>query len=552
MKQSCRIIAFVLAFMLNITAVTGIAYAETPEETIERLEKEVDVLAEANKLLTEAIAALTEANKTLKEVVELLKSGTGSTAGGAATNTTGGKPSFKKASDPIKSVYSAAEREQIAKLDLDEAKKLISTVEDAVYYLSSFGYMYYTTSSSRSLELSLDHAKNKFKGKAVANDMVTALTAFFLADDYTDLGYVGAPVVVNGNSFGLCALYIKHGEKYQIVSPSQIWCENIDSKIDRTSFTTTTVDSLSNLKTVLKAEKKGKGEDLIQIITAKYQEKLNFPYNNGLLTKGNGEYNEVYRLSDEAIAKAAAEKARETLVTLEKTLKSKGFTSKGLTLSIDEVMALVGSGLENVKNKCKSLEDVLFFLAATGSKQASGDIQTKDSSGAYTWHFNYSVREVYQQNTSNCGATASYVAYLLHGDYEEVGLLTMRGENGGHVINYVKDNGVYFTVDVNSYHGSSYNVNSMGYKTAADLITAGQNAAKRYPYYSAFATKWTSSDPTDGDVPVGWDSSKLVRIPNEYKTDTVIVLEDPAAGYTFEWVDVSKNTWAKIDALRNG
>ncbi|MBO5218067.1 MAG: hypothetical protein J6C52_01470, partial [Clostridia bacterium] len=291
-----------------------------------------------------------------------------------------------------------------------------------------------------------------------------------------------------------------------------------------------------------------------QICAAASQDKLIFTFGDGMFGSVTGKYTELYRLSDKEIA-AKKDAAQKTLLTnLEAELKRRNFTSKGLTLSIDEVTKLVGSGLENVRNKCKSLEDVMFYLAAAGSKQDGGDIQTADSERDFTWHFNYSPEMVYKRVRSNCGATARFVTYLLDGDYEEVGLVGMSGDNGGHVITWLRDGNTYKVADINSFHGTGYNCGSINFRTSTDLAEAARTAVEGYGSYKlGYAVKLLTGASDEGDMPVGWASGdNITRIPKEYKDGAIVFLETPAEGFHVEWVDVSGRTWDKINALRNG
>ena len=43
------------------------------------------------------------------------------------------------------------------------------------------------------------------------------------------------------------------------------------------------------------------------------------------------------------------------------------------------------------------------------------------------------------------------MAYLLEGDYDEVGYACYRSTNGGHVVNYIKDGELYYVFDLNQF-----------------------------------------------------------------------------------------------------
>ena len=460
----------------------------------------------------------------------------------------------KPAADPIQSVYSESEREKIAKMPLDEARGYISTLEDAAHYLALQNCKYYGSTSPTQLDLSLSTAKKKLQEKALAANCADALALWLLSDDYKECGLLAAQVDVNGTAWGMSGVYVK-GEAYYAAATMQQVIPDLGYHAggNQAKFRTFTFSKLQEVPDKLQFTNSRLPKPA-QFCAAASQDKLIFTFGDSMFGSVTGKYTELYRLSDKEIA-AKKDAAQKTLLTnLEAELKRRNFTSKGLTLSIDEVTKLVGSGLENVRNKCKSLEDVMFYLAAAGSKQDGGDIQTADSERDFTWHFNYSPEMVYKRVRSNCGATARFVTYLLDGDYEEVGLVGMSGDNGGHVITWLRDGNTYKVADINSFHGTGYNCGSINFRTSTDLAEAARTAVEGYGSYKlGYAVKLLTGASDEGDMPVGWASGdNITRIPKEYKDGAIVFLETPAEGFHVEWVDVSGRTWDKINALRNG
>ena len=558
MKQAKRALALLLALMMSVMLLLP-ASAMTPEETIAQLQRENKILSDANLLLQQAVAALAEANRILQQSIEALTKSIGTAAntpaGTSGAQTGSAELPVKPAADPIKSVYSESEREKIAKMPLDEARGYISTFEDAAHYLHAQNCALYSCMSHGTMDFSLKSAMNGLKGKKLGCETADILTAYLLSDDYSEIGLIAAPIPVNGSSWPLSGVYVNQGGRYTVATCFRIM-RDLKLKVSANSpvFSTMQVASLSEIAGSLTLTQMGKDELLVQLYAAPVQDNLRFKCQDGLIVSVTGKAEELYRLSDKEIA-AKKDAAQQTLLTkLEAELKRRNFTSKGLTLSIDEVTKLVGSGLENVRNKCKSLEDVMFYLAAAGSKQDGGDIQTADSERDFTWHFNYSPEMVYKRVRSNCGATARFVTYLLDGDYEEVGLVGMSGDNGGHVITWLRDGNTYKVADINSFHGTGCNCGSINFRTSTDLAEAARTAVEGCGSCKlGCAVKLLTGASDEGDMPVGWASGdNITRIPKEYKDGAIVFLETPAEGFHVEWVDVSGRTWDKINALRNG
>jgi len=131
----------------------------------------------------------------------------------------------------------------------------------------------------------------------------------------------------------------------------------------------------------------------------------------------------------------------------------------GTTLTPEEAYALLDADPETVKEAVKTAADVLMYMLAA---------QLGDNGGCYctdwdgwTWHTNFSAREVMERRLTNCGASANLANYLLEGDYEEVGFILHAyypGNGGGHVYNYFLYEGKYYIVDFSWYMFSGYSV----------------------------------------------------------------------------------------------
>lgn len=129
----------------------------------------------------------------------------------------------------------------------------------------------------------------------------------------------------------------------------------------------------------------------------------------------------------------------------------------GVTLSAEQAYALVDAEPETVREQVKTAADVLMYMLAA---------QIGDNGGCYcdwwdgyTWHTNFTAKEVMEKRLGNCGSCANLANYLLSGDYEELGFINHAyyfGEGGGHVYNYIVYNGQYYIVDFSLYIFSNY------------------------------------------------------------------------------------------------
>ena len=129
----------------------------------------------------------------------------------------------------------------------------------------------------------------------------------------------------------------------------------------------------------------------------------------------------------------------------------------GTTLTAEEAYALVDAEPEVVKEKVKTAGDLLMYMLAAQIGDCGGCYC--DQWGEYTWHSNYTAKEVMAKKLANCGACANLANYLLEGDYEEVGIIQhgySLNSIGGHVYNYFLHEGKYYIVDYSWYIFANY------------------------------------------------------------------------------------------------
>ena len=129
----------------------------------------------------------------------------------------------------------------------------------------------------------------------------------------------------------------------------------------------------------------------------------------------------------------------------------------GTTLTAGEAYALLDLEPEDVKERVKTVGDVLMYMLAAKIGDCGGDLcMTVDGE---QWHYNLNAFEVMDQRLANCGASANLANYLLEGDYEEIGFLLHAyyiGNGGGHVYNYIRYEGKYYIVDLSWFIFSNY------------------------------------------------------------------------------------------------
>ena len=179
---------------------------------------------------------------------------------------------------------------------------------------------------------------------------------------------------------------------------------------------------------------------------------------SGLVTLKSPDISPLFHNADKAAAEALAREQTKARIRPE-NIGSYRLASclGGTTLTPEEAYALVDAEPETVKEAVKTAGDMLMYMLAAQTGDNGGCYCT-DWDG-YTWHTNFTYREVLERKLSNCGASANLANYLLEGDYEEVGFILHAyypGNGGGHVYNYFLYEGKYYIVDFSWYIFEDY------------------------------------------------------------------------------------------------
>ena len=162
----------------------------------------------------------------------------------------------------------------------------------------------------------------------------------------------------------------------------------------------------------------------------------------------------------------------------------------------ETAMALEKGTYEEAAAAITTIPDVLAYFYYTGYTQSGFDECVEMHDGE--WHFNLKPSVVFRRGKGNCGGTAGLAAGLLEGDYDEVGMITLRFPEDGHVINYIRDRNLYYVFDCVSWVGSGHKGNNLSFCWGKTLTEAAmkyarkQNARQMADY----------TNPRGGDIPM--------------------------------------------------
>lgn len=225
-----------------------------------------------------------------------------------------------------------------------------------------------------------------------------------------------------------------------------------------------------------------------------------------------------------------------------------GFPDRIKTDSVidsETAIALSNKTPEEAAEAIHTLPDCMNYLFYSGFMVDNGDQQLSVRGGE--WHYNYGARKVFGRRKGNCGGTSGLVAFLLQGDYDEVGMINMKfGNSEGHVINYIRDGEMYYVFDAVQWVGAGFQTWGLSFKYGNDL----RETALQYGMSRDTRMMVAYTHAAGGDAPTLWDGSNICRFPNGYCDTVQILQETPEDGYAYNLFDADPDALKAIDLYR--
>ncbi len=440
-------------------------------------------------------------------------------------------------------VLSDDELEALKDADLNTLRSEISTIGDAVAFLDGFSPACYSNIDGEiNLQITFLYDLHT-RPEATFTQTYAAFAAWCLCDDYEDIKYV----ICIGENQDSCrvipALALPVSGGWYVCAP---WEDS--TLLDEDSghgLVPVELESLDALQDKLFLELSNPMAMQIFLAEAN-QPTLQFSLDmGGFSAKPTvGEAETVYTVSPEYMEGREQSKRRQAVENLDK-LELPGLLAA--SLSKDDISALIGRDADTVAAELKTLGDVLYYLALSGYHTTDGDIKIWE--GELCWSMNEAPRTVFANNAGNCGGTAALVPFLLEGDYEEAGCLSMTCDveiGGGHVISYIKSGSTCYVFDPRGVVDTNYTWDG-GISTGGDVRSAGtawrSNVDETYKLIFAYPT-------VTGDLP-GMGDGKTVYLPEQYRDIITVVYEADNEGYRFDWRSIGENALRQMEVYRS-
>jgi len=446
----------------------------------------------------------------------------------------------------------------------EELKNSISTIKDAVNYITQFNTDWFTMMDQHdTFTVDVVSSLNKVRNaKRAGTDDITTFVFYVLSDDYPDMGMVVGSFISSGIMWANTALTFKDDGGYYVISP--VILNNVVEMNDNssTSIGEFHISSLNELPINC-------GFDESIIGTWHYidstQTCVRFDMSSTAFNVITGSSTVIYTDGKNSVITKEMlidDKRFNSEKVLEYNWSYCNFPNTDTKPAWSDVESWTSLTLQELDKKINSVEDMFYYFAASGYNYCDPgvdiDYADKEIDGL-VYHFNKSPAVILKQNYGCCGATAGLVAYLLNGDYEEVGIIDMTfkfGEGGGHVINYIKSGGKYYVFDsVNFTIG--YNPDMLNCCSSSTLIEAGKKWANSCPWNVKAMRACIGC--IDGDSITGWKymtDDHTTYIPEtynnvDYKNNSTIILETVDEGYIYQWVNLSEDAQNVIHSVRN-
>lgn len=117
-------------------------------------------------------------------------------------------------------------------------------------------------------------------------------------------------------------------------------------------------------------------------------------------------------------------------------------------LSDEEIDALIAEG--DYEKMAKTITTMADAANLCYRMELEFD-ESRDNNTHGEFHYRNSAWSVLENGIGQCVSMSNLIHYLLQGDYQEVGYVNVRTPGDGHVMNYIRHNGMYYLINSTDY-----------------------------------------------------------------------------------------------------
>lgn len=198
-----------------------------------------------------------------------------------------------------------------------------------------------------------------------------------------------------------------------------------------------------------------------------------------------------------------------------------------------EIEDLDGASPEQIVASIDTLHELIQYYKVHAFTWTNDNICIKQD--GITWEHHKPGYRTAVLNHGCCAASANLCAYVLAGDYDEIGFISMQHFGSGHIINYLRRGSVYYLIDFTHYANNvpaqcpeTGNKNDYDFNSNASILET-DSLAKWTEYYRKLTSyKVMYQVQTMGVMPLGYilTSKKMVLYYPETTRERVTLLYD--------------------------
>lgn len=124
-----------------------------------------------------------------------------------------------------------------------------------------------------------------------------------------------------------------------------------------------------------------------------------------------------------------------------------------------QIQALLTDTPEEKQSEIDTLYEALQLYRIGGFYASDDNVRIMEN--GYFWEHHKPGYDAVRTNHGCCATSTDWLNYILKDDYDELGFISTSGLSGGHVFNYIKQDGWYYFVDLTGWRAEDGNYNAV-------------------------------------------------------------------------------------------
>ncbi len=225
----------------------------------------------------------------------------------------------------------------------------------------------------------------------------------------------------------------------------------------------------------------------------------------------------------------------------------------------DDLKNIVKNTPKEKQGKISNLYEAIQLFQVSNFKSADDNRRIRE--GDINWEHHKPGYHAVRTNEGCCATSSNWLNYILKDDYDEIGFLAFSQSNGGgHVLNYIRENGYYYLIDLTHYRVDNKNTSPetgiLSDYNNSDFVLGNIHRVKDIEKYVEYFIK-NSNDPpkiffaytAENVLPIdSVNENGVIWITYPEGHDIKIIYDDPNDNVSFSVAEPPKKTfdWEQI------